>query len=82
MKALTVTNQKMWPMLKFLRSNKWTQTDRPKTICPQSIEGGVFAIKIALVSSSNTLLTRAIAKSGEYPLFHPSTAPGREIDPC
>ena len=42
MKALTFTNRKMWPMQKFLRTDKRTdgQTDRPKTICPDlSMQG-------------------------------------------
>ena len=52
MKALSLTIQKLWPMLKLLQTNKWTnkqmdretngqtdkQTERPKTICPPSID--------------------------------------------
>jgi hypothetical protein len=38
MKALSIAIQKIWPMLKFLQTDK--QTDRPKTICPDlSIRG-------------------------------------------
>ena len=46
MKALTVTNQKIWPMYKFLQTNKQTnkqthrQMDEPKSICPQYIDVG------------------------------------------
>ena len=41
-KGLTLSNQKICQCKSFLRTNKQTdqQTDGPKTICPQSIDGG------------------------------------------
>ena len=42
MKAISLTNQKIWPMKKFLQTNKWTlrQTDRSTTICSRLIDAG------------------------------------------
>ena len=56
-KGLTLSNQKICQCKSFLRTNKQTdqQTNGPKTICPQSIDGGGIKTKTfsALVVSND-----------------------------
>jgi hypothetical protein len=42
MKPISLSIHEIWPMLKFLQTDK--PMDRPKTICPQSFDTGASTI--------------------------------------